>query len=180
MRNLFASVLILLIFSTCSSSNQDKIIASDTDKFIELKDAISTLKKSEKLNYSLSDCQSLKYYNLLYAYLKISSSLDFDEIILTKEYENIEVLIANPDKNLISYFKNTYGIEIDFKDTFKAKEEDKIDFPILKYKNRVLVSVFNTDTLYKFIIDLRKPQKITIALIYFRHDNVRSYDFPIM
>lgn len=147
------SVLILLIFITCSSNQ---------NKFIELKNAVNILEKNEKLNYSLSDCHSLEQYDSLYAYFEQHDSLHacHKEIILTKKYKNIEALITNLDENLISYLKGTFGIEL------------KIDFPVLKYKNRAFLMEHSLDSWSSYIIELREPQKATIALMQ------RGFDSP--
>jgi hypothetical protein len=145
-------ILCLIPFMIMCSSNQNK--------FIELKDAMNILEKNDTstqdMYYSLSSCHLLRRYDSLYAYLEQYDTLhtDHKEIILTKKYKNIETLITNLDENLIDYIKDTFGIETE------------IDFPVLKYKNRVFVNIFYLDFSCSFIIELKETQKATITLIY--------------
>ena len=151
--------LVPFIFVMCSSSNQNK--------FIESKAVIAIIEKNEKasqvLNYDLSECHLLEQYDSLQTYTKdvflTEDGFLVEDIFLTKEYKNIEALLTNLDKNLVYYIEDTFGGEMD------------IDFPILKYKNRVFVKMFSTYSSYSFIVDLKKSQRATIALVYSTHDH---------
>ena len=149
--------------------------AYSQDKFIELEYVKSVLAKNDESSksirrYSLSDCNFLEQFDSLCLDYKQRDSLHINlrEITLTKEYENIEALITNFDKNLISYLEDTYGIAPKVKDVFGR--ETKIYFPVLKYKNRVFVELSYTYSSYSFIIDLKNPQEAIVLLIYFIHD----------
>jgi len=170
MRNLFVSVLILLIFTTCFSSNRDKNIASDTDKFIELKDIMSALERNDtsykNIRYHSQDFHELEQFNPFDYYHR--------RIPLKKKYENIEALITNFDKNLYRLFKNTYGIEIDF----KSEQKYEIYFPVLKYENRVLLKIHAPYNSHVFVIELNEPKKVRIALVYAMDDTPAFYPIP--
>ena len=150
MKKIFLCLFSILFLIMCSSNQ---------NKFIELEDAMDILKKNDtstqKMSYSLSDCHLFKQYDLLHT--------DHKEIVLTKKYKNIESLIANLDENLTNYIKDTFGIKT------------VIDFPVLKYENRVFVNMFFSGSSYSFIIELKEPQKAIITLIYFIWDSTAEY-----
>jgi protein TonB len=131
--------------------------SSNQNKFIELKDAMKMLEKNDTSiqNICLSDCHLLEKYDSLYAgYEQYDPShIGHREIFLTKKYKNIEALVTNLDENIIRYIEDIFEIEI------------KIDFPVLKYKNRVYLRIY-LGWCYEFIIELKEPQKATIALIH--------------
>lgn len=150
MKNLFVLVFILFTFIMSSYSQ---------DKFIELEDAVKILEKndesSENLHYSLSNCHSLEQYD---------SFLYKKEMILIKEYENVEELITNLDENMINMI-NSFMLPGEIK--------CKIYLPVLKYQNRFFLKISWPD-LYsysEYIIELIEPQKLIISLIYYVHDN---------
>ena len=139
--NFILFAFIFLMFTMCAASQT---------KFLELEKVINISEKSKQssqnISYDLSDCHLLEQYDSLH--------VDNKEIILTKKYKNIEALVTNPDKNLVGYLIDTFGIE------------PNIHFPVLKYKNRVLVNIFSTDFSYSFIVELKDSQKVAIALLY--------------
>jgi len=83
---------------------------------------------------------------------------------LTKRYKNIEALITDFDENLIAYMEDKFGIETD-------EIKTGVDFPVLKYKNRVFVHMSFRYSSYAFIIELKKSRKATITLMSFCWDH---------
>ena len=134
------------------------------EKFIELKDHMSILEKNEKLNYSLRECNLLEQFDKTYYKKSVHK-----KIILTTKYENIEELITNLDKNILRYLNNTYGIAPGLKDA--QGREIEIDFPVLKYENRVFIYISSTYAWHNFIIELKKPRIAKIALVQFAYEN---------
>lgn len=142
---------------------------------IDLKEVFSDLKEGRttihKLKFDLSDClyldSSLKLSidTLDSTYfkdrkIKFSKYLNFkdkEEISLNSNYSSVKDLVVSPDRNLIRYLRDQFGL---------GDYEKDILEPVLIYRERALLKFSNEFSSSGYVIELVEPNKIRLMIAY--------------